>query len=771
MLDPRRGADGGLGRSPATLAARRGRAGRSTRGWPDASAPATGRTVTLAADDATEPGAGAAADLAALGDRPRPDRRCRRVGRGRTGRARRGRSPTGAPTSPAARVGSTAAPRPARARPLAGRLLVAGARPLDGSTLQPPHADPEPGVDIAELDAERGGRARRARAGGDRRARCRAGRHRRRSRPQPLVASWGFGLGEAAVPATPDEASVRAAAGRTRDRPPDPPSRRAAASHDRRRPRRHPAALAGAARARLRGAARGSSPPTPPTSSPRATTRRSSATIRSRRDLADPHGAGPRAAGRLGHRTAGGGGARRAPICASGVGAGAALARAPPGTVAPADQLCRRRGRRWRWSAADLVGARPHARRSARRRVDRGRAVRTETAGRRVPLRPARRDGAAGACCSRCRPYPARPWTVGSPQPGAARDARPRAPPGRRTRGARRRRPLPAGHDAGVQRRRRRRVHRPQRPDRHRAERGASMPSITSLSRLEPSRGRRDVTAGAAAPVADPLWLLARQWQVGEFQAEDGGTPIVARWRGTSPRPDPLRRSGRSRRTPRPRRRASTPRPPAARGVRRAAAVPLPAAADIRRRRPPPRGRRRPALPRGCSRRRRRRSDYRPAFIATFAVAVPERRAARRASTPRPRLPRAARRPQPRRPPAAGRATRPGPCRGSVRQIAAGDGAEVRAAVRRRGSRGSTTLFSQPTPASRRGSATASSTRSRWPAARAPTRSTSGRSPRSRYGGGALDWYSFDGNGEVNVGTDAGRGRRGSRARRRCRRR
>ncbi len=36
---------------------------------------------------------------------------------------------------------------------------------------------------------------------------------------------------------------------------------------------------------------------------------------------------------------------------------------------------------------------------------------------------------------------------------------------------------------------------------------------------------------GYAARVHDPLWLLARQWQVGEFQGEDAGTPIVARWR------------------------------------------------------------------------------------------------------------------------------------------------------------------------------------------------------------------------------------------------
>ena len=36
--------------------------------------------------------------------------------------------------------------------------LVAGARPLDGSKLQPPHADPRPGIDVDEL----AGRAARA---------------------------------------------------------------------------------------------------------------------------------------------------------------------------------------------------------------------------------------------------------------------------------------------------------------------------------------------------------------------------------------------------------------------------------------------------------------------------------------------------------------------------------------------------------------------------------------------------------------------------------
>jgi hypothetical protein len=58
------------------------------------------------------------------------------------------------------------------------------------------------------------------------------------------------------------------------------------------------------------------------------------------------------------------------------------------------------------------------------------------------------------------------------------------------------------------------------------------MPSITTWSRLEPQSTAADVDSGVAARVYDPLWLLARQWQVGEFQAEDGGTPVAVRWRG-----------------------------------------------------------------------------------------------------------------------------------------------------------------------------------------------------------------------------------------------
>jgi hypothetical protein len=37
-----------------------------------------------------------------------------------------------------------------------------------------------------------------------------------------------------------------------------------------------------------------------------------------------------------------------------------------------------------------------------------------------------------------------------------------------------------------------------------------------------------------SARVFDPLWFMARQWQVGEFQAEDAGSPVLARVRATS---------------------------------------------------------------------------------------------------------------------------------------------------------------------------------------------------------------------------------------------
>lgn len=55
------------------------------------------------------------------------------------------------------------------------------------------------------------------------------------------------------------------------------------------------------------------------------------------------------------------------------------------------------------------------------------------------------------------------------------------------------------------------------------------MPSITVWDRVEPRSRVNDPTPGLEARVHDPLWLLARQWQVGEFEGRDTGSPVVVR--------------------------------------------------------------------------------------------------------------------------------------------------------------------------------------------------------------------------------------------------
>jgi hypothetical protein len=51
-------------------------------------------------------------------------------------------------------------------------------------------------------------------------------------------------------------------------------------------------------------------------------------------------------------------------------------------------------------------------------------------------------------------------------------------------------------------------------------------PSITGTTRLETQPTTINMQSGLAAPLADPLWLLSRQWQFNEFQGEDAGTPL-----------------------------------------------------------------------------------------------------------------------------------------------------------------------------------------------------------------------------------------------------
>ena len=51
-------------------------------------------------------------------------------------------------------------------------------------------------------------------------------------------------------------------------------------------------------------------------------------------------------------------------------------------------------------------------------------------------------------------------------------------------------------------------------------------PSITGATRLETQPTAVNLKTGLQAPLADPLWMLARQWQFNEFQGEDAGTPL-----------------------------------------------------------------------------------------------------------------------------------------------------------------------------------------------------------------------------------------------------
>jgi hypothetical protein len=55
-----------------------------------------------------------------------------------------------------------------------------------------------------------------------------------------------------------------------------------------------------------------------------------------------------------------------------------------------------------------------------------------------------------------------------------------------------------------------------------------------SWTRLKPHCRDPDVGRSISARLFDPLWLIARQWQMAEFQAADAGTPVQVRLRATS---------------------------------------------------------------------------------------------------------------------------------------------------------------------------------------------------------------------------------------------
>jgi hypothetical protein len=54
-------------------------------------------------------------------------------------------------------------------------------------------------------------------------------------------------------------------------------------------------------------------------------------------------------------------------------------------------------------------------------------------------------------------------------------------------------------------------------------------PTVKAWSRLEGRPRRHDFEEALRAEVRDPLWLLARQFQLGEFLADDAGSPVSAK--------------------------------------------------------------------------------------------------------------------------------------------------------------------------------------------------------------------------------------------------
>lgn len=58
---------------------------------------------------------------------------------------------------------------------------------------------------------------------------------------------------------------------------------------------------------------------------------------------------------------------------------------------------------------------------------------------------------------------------------------------------------------------------------------GRENPSITRWNRLEGRPRTHDFERAMRAEVRDALWMISRQWQMGEFQGDDAGSPILAR--------------------------------------------------------------------------------------------------------------------------------------------------------------------------------------------------------------------------------------------------
>jgi hypothetical protein len=55
------------------------------------------------------------------------------------------------------------------------------------------------------------------------------------------------------------------------------------------------------------------------------------------------------------------------------------------------------------------------------------------------------------------------------------------------------------------------------------------LPTVVLWNRLEGRPRKQDFSRALRAEVRDPLWMISKQWQVGEFRGDDAGSPIFAK--------------------------------------------------------------------------------------------------------------------------------------------------------------------------------------------------------------------------------------------------
>src|SRR5215213_6611971 len=63
-----------------------------------------------------------------------------------------------------------------------------------------------------------------------------------------------------------------------------------------------------------------------------------------------------------------------------------------------------------------------------------------------------------------------------------------------------------------------------------------------AVHRLEADPDQTDLARGFTAAVADPAWLLGRQWQLGEHHGEDASSPVRVTYRARLSAVDPVGR-------------------------------------------------------------------------------------------------------------------------------------------------------------------------------------------------------------------------------------